>query len=45
MPQTAIWIVDADADDRELVETVLRESYSPYRLEFFDNGSATTQAI
>jgi CheY-like chemotaxis protein len=38
MPQDAIWIIDDDADDRELVETVLQESNSSYTLEFFSNG-------
>jgi CheY-like chemotaxis protein len=45
MPQDAIWVIDDDADDQELIETVLKESNSPHALEFFHTGSAALQRL
>jgi CheY-like chemotaxis protein len=45
MPQGAIWIIDDDADDHELVKIVFQENNIPYTLEFFHNGAEALQRM
>ena len=45
MTKNAIWIVDSDRDDRELIENIFQEAQLPYTLQFFDTGPALLKCL